>query len=131
MSRSKRLLGPHRHGLLTAPVIVGTAIDALVLRKASLVYSSIVEFPSCVWLLTTGNSSMDSRKYQTSTATPAEPGGLPLTLVNRVDLQRAQERSVQELSPAEMERIAGAAADRLIKRAQKVRVTERREVAAT
>jgi hypothetical protein len=39
-----------------------------------------VEFLSCAWLLTFGTPLVDCRKRQTSTATPAEPGGLPLTL---------------------------------------------------
>ena len=34
----------------------------------------------CAWRLTIGVSWMDSRTCQTSTATPAKPGGLPLAL---------------------------------------------------
>jgi type IV secretory pathway VirD2 relaxase len=51
------------------------------------------------------------------------------TLANRVDLQRAQEGGPQELSRAEVERIAGANADRLIERAEAVRAKEEREAA--
>jgi hypothetical protein len=40
-----------------------------------------VEFLSHEWLLTLGTPLVDPRKRQTSTATPAKPGGLPLTLV--------------------------------------------------
>jgi len=39
-----------------------------------------VEFLSHEWLLTLGTPLVDPRKRQTSTATPAKPGGLPLTL---------------------------------------------------
>src|SRR5262249_16256383 len=39
-----------------------------------------VEFLSCEWLLTFGTPPVDRRKRQTSTATPAKPGGLPVTL---------------------------------------------------
>lgn len=49
------------------------------------------------------------------------------TLANRVDLQQAQERGVQELSRAEVEKIAGVNADRLIERAEAVRAKEERE----
>ncbi|SDR63797.1 Type IV secretory pathway, VirD2 components (relaxase) [Rhizobiales bacterium GAS113] len=52
------------------------------------------------------------------------------TLANRIDLQRVQERGVQELSRAEVERVAGIGADRLIERAQEVRAKEEREAAA-
>jgi hypothetical protein len=34
------------------------------------------------WLLTVGNPLMDCRIRQTATASPAEPGGLPMTLAN-------------------------------------------------
>src|SRR4051794_26310015 len=37
-------------------------------------------FLSRTWLLTVGIPSVDCRKRQTATASPAEPGGLPLTL---------------------------------------------------
>ena len=40
----------------------------------------LVEFLSHEWLLTLGTPLVDPRKRQTSTATPAKPGGLPLTL---------------------------------------------------
>src|SRR5262249_43671006 len=43
------------------------------------------EFLSCEWLLTFGTPPVDRRKRQTSTATPAKPGGLPLTLVQSHD----------------------------------------------
>ncbi len=52
------------------------------------------------------------------------------TLANRIDLQRAQERGVQQLSRAEVEAIAGANADRLVARAQEMSTQERREAAA-
>ena len=48
-------------------------------------------------------------------------------LANRIDLQQARERGVQELSRAEVENIAGINADRLIERAEAVRVKEERE----
>lgn len=51
------------------------------------------------------------------------------TLANRIDLQRAHERGVEELSRAEVEKIAGANADRLIERAEAVRSKEEREAA--
>ncbi|MBX9647672.1 MAG: relaxase/mobilization nuclease domain-containing protein [Xanthobacteraceae bacterium] len=49
------------------------------------------------------------------------------TLANRIDLQRLQERGVQQLSPAEVEAVVGANADRLIEHAQEIRVKEERE----
>lgn len=52
------------------------------------------------------------------------------TLANRIDLQRAQERGVQQLSRNEVEAIVGANADRLVARAQDVSAQERREAAA-
>jgi len=52
------------------------------------------------------------------------------TLANRIDLQRAQERGVQQLSRSEVEAIVGANADRLVARAQEVSTQERREAAA-
>ncbi|GEC15379.1 relaxase/mobilization nuclease domain-containing protein [Nitrobacter winogradskyi] len=52
------------------------------------------------------------------------------TLANRIDLQRAQERGVQQLSRREMEAIVGENADRLVARAQDVSAQERREVPA-
>ena len=39
-----------------------------------------MEFLSCEWLLTLELSPVDRLKRQTVTATPAKPGGLPLTL---------------------------------------------------
>jgi type IV secretory pathway VirD2 relaxase len=52
------------------------------------------------------------------------------TLANRIDLQRTQERGVQQLSRSEVEAIVGANADRLVARAQDVSTQERREAAA-
>ncbi len=52
------------------------------------------------------------------------------SLANRIDLQRAQERGVQQLSRSEVEAIVGANADRLVARAQDVSAQERREAAA-
>ncbi len=51
------------------------------------------------------------------------------TLANRVDLQQAQESGIQELTRAEVEKIAGANADALIERAEAVRIKEEREAA--
>src|SRR5258708_34559417 len=39
-----------------------------------------VEILSCAWLLTIGIPSMDCRSFQTAASSPAEPGGLQLTL---------------------------------------------------
>ncbi|CAH1696133.1 conserved hypothetical protein [Hyphomicrobiales bacterium] len=52
------------------------------------------------------------------------------TLANRIDLQRAQERGVEQLSRTEVEAIVGENADRLVARAQEVSAQERREAAA-
>lgn len=52
------------------------------------------------------------------------------TLAVRVDLQRLQESGVEQLSRAEVERIAGVNADRLIERANEIRLKEEREAAA-
>lgn len=52
------------------------------------------------------------------------------TLANRVDLQRARESGVQQLSRSEVEAIAGANAERLIAHAQEVRAKEEREAAS-
>lgn len=49
------------------------------------------------------------------------------TLANRIDLQRMQERGVQQLSRAEVESVVGVNADRLIERAQEIRIREERE----
>jgi type IV secretory pathway VirD2 relaxase len=51
------------------------------------------------------------------------------TLANRIDLQRAQERGVQQLSRSEVEAIVGANAERLVAGAQDVSTQERREAA--
>jgi len=52
------------------------------------------------------------------------------TLANRIDLQRAQERGVQQLSRSEVEAIVGANAGRLVARAQDVSARERRDADA-
>jgi type IV secretion system T-DNA border endonuclease VirD2 len=52
------------------------------------------------------------------------------TLANRVDLQQAQESGIQELTRAEVEKIAGANADALIERAEALRVKGDREAAS-
>ncbi|MDF2119192.1 relaxase/mobilization nuclease domain-containing protein [Roseiarcaceae bacterium H3SJ34-1] len=52
------------------------------------------------------------------------------TLANRIDLQRMQERGVQQLSRAEVEAAVGPNADRLIERAQEVRLKEQRDAAS-
>jgi type IV secretory pathway VirD2 relaxase len=52
------------------------------------------------------------------------------TLANRIELQRVQERGVQQLSRAEVEAIVGANADGLLARAQEVSTHEHREAAA-
>jgi hypothetical protein len=52
------------------------------------------------------------------------------TLANRIDLQRVQERGVQQLSRAKLEAIAGANAERLVATAQDVSTQERREAAS-
>ena len=52
------------------------------------------------------------------------------TLANRTDLQRAQERGVQELSRAEVDKLAGPNADGLIERARAMRVKEAGEAAS-
>ncbi|MFX8672359.1 hypothetical protein ABTM23_19005, partial [Acinetobacter baumannii] len=44
------------------------------------------------------------------------------TLANRIDLQRMQERGVQQLSRAEVESLVGVDADRLVERAQEIRI---------
>jgi len=49
------------------------------------------------------------------------------TLANRIDLQRLQERGVQQLSRADVEAVVGVNADRLIERAQEIRIEEERE----
>lgn len=49
------------------------------------------------------------------------------TLANRIDLQRMQERGAQQLSRADVEAVVGANADRLIERAQEIRIKEERE----
>ncbi|PZN94124.1 MAG: hypothetical protein DCF30_20850, partial [Hyphomicrobiales bacterium] len=49
------------------------------------------------------------------------------TLAMRVDFQRMQERGVEELSRSDIERLAGVSADRLIERAEAVRLNEERE----
>ncbi|MEO6381664.1 MAG: relaxase/mobilization nuclease domain-containing protein, partial [Nitrobacter sp.] len=49
------------------------------------------------------------------------------TLANRIDLQRMQESSVQQLTRTEVEALAGVHADRLIERAQEIRIKEERE----
>jgi len=51
------------------------------------------------------------------------------TLAMRVDFQRMQERGVEELSRSDVERLAGVSADRLIERAEALRVKEEREAA--
>ncbi|WID99909.1 relaxase/mobilization nuclease domain-containing protein (plasmid) [Bosea vestrisii] len=51
------------------------------------------------------------------------------TLAMRVDFQRMEERGVQELSRGDIERLAGVSADRLIERAEAVRLKENREAA--
>jgi type IV secretory pathway VirD2 relaxase len=51
------------------------------------------------------------------------------TLAMRVDFQRMQERGVQELSRSDIERLAGVSADRLIERAEAIRLKEQREAA--
>jgi type IV secretion system T-DNA border endonuclease VirD2 len=52
------------------------------------------------------------------------------TLANRIDLQRMQERGVQQLSRAEVEAVIGVNADRLMERAEEVRTKEEREAAS-
>jgi type IV secretory pathway VirD2 relaxase len=49
------------------------------------------------------------------------------TLANRIDLQRAQESGVQQLSRGEVEAIVGTNADRIVERAQEIRTKEERE----
>lgn len=49
------------------------------------------------------------------------------TLANRIDLQRMQERGVQQLNRTEVEAVVGMNADRLIERAQETRIKEERE----
>lgn len=49
------------------------------------------------------------------------------TIANRIDLQRMQERGVQQLSRAEVEAVVGVNADRLVERAQEIRIKEERE----
>lgn len=52
------------------------------------------------------------------------------TLANRVDLQRMQERGVQQLSRGEVEAVVGVNADRLIERTQEIRIKEEREASS-
>jgi hypothetical protein len=52
------------------------------------------------------------------------------TLANRIDLQRIQERGIEQLSRSEVESIMGPNADRLIERAQEVRVNQEQEAAS-
>jgi hypothetical protein len=52
------------------------------------------------------------------------------TLANRIDLQRMQERGVQQLSRAEFEAVVGVNADRLMERAKEIRIKEEREAAS-
>jgi type IV secretory pathway VirD2 relaxase len=52
------------------------------------------------------------------------------TLANRVDLQRMQERGVQQLSRGQAEAVVGVNAGRLIERAQEIRIKEEREASS-
>ena len=52
------------------------------------------------------------------------------TLANRIDLQRIQERGIEQLSRSEVEFIMRPNADRLIERAQEVRVNQGQEAGA-
>ena len=52
------------------------------------------------------------------------------TLANRIDFQRASERGVQQMTRADVEAIAGPRTDRLIARANAVRLSETQEAAA-
>lgn len=52
------------------------------------------------------------------------------TLANRIDLQRIQERGIEQLSRSEVESIMRPNADRLIERAQEVRVNQGQEAGA-
>src|SRR5260370_10819157 len=92
MSRSKRLADPLVRADSAAstpngaycPVLgsEGRVIFALpILTSIGSSADPSSNSPLCAWLLTIGSSSMDSLKSQTSTATPAEPGDLPLSLV--------------------------------------------------
>jgi hypothetical protein len=49
------------------------------------------------------------------------------TLANRIDLQRIQERGVQQLSRAEVAAIVGVNAERLVERAQEIQIRGERE----
>lgn len=49
------------------------------------------------------------------------------TLANRVDLQRASERGVERMTPAEVEAVTGANSARLVERAREMQVGEVRE----
>jgi type IV secretory pathway VirD2 relaxase len=51
-------------------------------------------------------------------------------LANRIDLQRLQERGIQQISRAEVEAVVGVNADRLIERAQMIRIKGEREATA-
>lgn len=52
------------------------------------------------------------------------------TLANRIDLQRMEERGVEQLSRAEVETLVGTNADRLMERAREVQIKEEREAAS-
>ena len=49
------------------------------------------------------------------------------TVANGIDLQRVQERGVQQMTRGEVEAVAGVSAERLIERAEAIRLREQRE----
>jgi type IV secretion system T-DNA border endonuclease VirD2 len=52
------------------------------------------------------------------------------TLANRIDLQRARERGVAQLSRGEVEKLVGAGADRLFERAAAIRANQQQEASS-
>lgn len=108
---------------------IGKRVDHLIRRDEGMAITSAQMVKDLRLMNEAVSRTSDLLDGQTKQQFQEASGRYLETLANRVDLQRAQERGVEQLSRAEVEALVGANADRLIAHAREVQANEAREAA--
>ncbi len=109
---------------------IGSRVDHLIRTEESMAITSAQMVKDLRSMNEAVSRTSDLLDGQTKQQFQEASGRYLETLANRLDLQRAQERGVEQLSRKEVEALVGANADRLIAHAREVQDTEAREAAS-
>ena len=106
---------------------IGKRVDHLIKREEGMAITSAQMVKDLRLMNEAVSRTSDLLDGQTKQQFQEASGRYLETLANRIDLQRAQERGVEQLSRAEVETMVGPNADRLIAHAREVQAKEVRE----